>query len=175
METVELQQRLEKLRSDKLIDVVKNYRQYGYTESVRTYALSLLEQRGISQNDLLMTGNLENKRYEFATGLLAAFNRNSGRAFFFYLLVLAFKAAGSWSGTVGAAGTILATGMIAASVLYFLFLVKSFLAQSDFYEASGERYGSDGALTYLLLGLPFYFIMYFVFRNQMKERLQSLQ
>jgi hypothetical protein len=29
-------------------------------------------------------------------------------------------------------------------------------------------------LVYLLFGLPFYFVMYFVFQNQMKERMKTV-
>ena len=44
-------ERLKKLDTDKLIDVVKNYRQYGYEENLRNSAISLLEERGITTVD----------------------------------------------------------------------------------------------------------------------------
>lgn len=175
MELAELQQRLKRLDSDKLIDVVKNYRQYGYSTEIRNYAISLLEDRGISHNDLLLTGNFENKSYDFANTLLSSFNRNSKLAFFFYGLLLILKVISIWfNRETSFTSTTLVAGYILASLLYIVFLVQSFLNQSDFYKATGDEFGSDGALAYLLLGMPFYFVMYFVFQNQMKERMETV-
>jgi hypothetical protein len=61
--------RLKNLDSDKLIDVVKNYRQYGYEEDLRTEAITILEERGISKEQLQLTGNFENKKYDNAEDL----------------------------------------------------------------------------------------------------------
>jgi lipopolysaccharide export system permease protein len=175
METIELQQRLKRLDSDKLMDVVKNYRQYGYTMEIRNYALTLLEERGISHSDLLLTGNLENKSYDFANDLLSSFSRNSKLAFLFYGLLLLIKAVGIWfNPETDFTNMALEIGFLLTTVLYFIFLIKSFLNQSDFYKATGEQFGFDGALVYLLFGLPFYFVMYFVFQNQMKERMKTV-
>lgn len=73
--------RLKNLSDGKLIDVVKNYRQYGYDENMRTSALSLLENRGITKKQLELTGNLENKNYDYAGRLYNANKKNSKIAF----------------------------------------------------------------------------------------------
>lgn len=175
MQTTELQQRLKRLDSEKLIDVVKNYKQYGYPMDVRNYAFTLLEERGISHSDLALTGNLENRTYDFANDLLSSFNKNSKLAFVFYGILLAAKVISIWfSPETSFTDTTLVVAFSLAALLYFIFLLKSFLNQSDFYKATGDQYGSDGALVYLLLGLPFYFIMFFVFQNQMKERMKTM-
>ena len=80
--------RLQSLESGKLMDVVKNYRQYGYDEATRDTAIAILGERGIDREHLQRTGNLTNNAYDLAKAYLAAFNRSSGIAFVLYLLFL---------------------------------------------------------------------------------------
>ena len=39
---------LNKFDNDKLIDIVKNYKRYGYNDALRNYVINLLEERGWS-------------------------------------------------------------------------------------------------------------------------------
>jgi hypothetical protein len=176
MKLTELQKRLQQLDEKKLMDVVKNYRQYGYSEDIRSYALKLLEQRGVSVSDLQLTGNFENKAYDYADEVLRSFMRNSKVAILLYSLLIVMKIIDIWftPGTSSGSLTLLIV-FITCFVLYLFFLVRSFYTQSEFYKLTGDEYGSDGALIYLLLGMPFYIVMYFVFQNQMKERMKMIQ
>lgn len=176
MELTELQTRLEKLDENKLMDVVKNYRQYGYSEDIRNYALSLLEQRGISMTDLQLTGHLENKSYDYANEVLNSFKNNSNLAILFYGLLIFLHIIDTWfTPATHSGGMNLFIGFIICLMLYLFFLVRSFLNQSEFYKLTGDKYGSDGALIYLFLGMPFYIVLYFVFKNQMRERMNMIQ
>ena len=176
MELTELQKRLERLDENKLMDMVKNYRQYGYSEDIRSYAVGLLEQRGVTITDLQLTGNYENKTYDYASDILSAFNKNSKLAILLYGIILVLKIIDTWfTPTTHAGGTYLLLGFIICPLLYLLFLVKSFSNQSEFYKLTGDPYGAEGAVMYLLLGMPFYIIMYFIFQNQMKERMKLIQ
>src|SRR6476661_4403749 len=83
-----IEDRIMKLDNGKLVDLVKNYRQYGYQEEIRDFALAVLKRRGISKDDLQFTGNLENKSYNYAHDVFASFKRNTVVAFITYLLVL---------------------------------------------------------------------------------------
>jgi hypothetical protein len=47
--------------------------------------------------------------------------------------------------------------------------------QNQFYKAINKDYGTEGALLYLFLGMPFYIFMYFYFRNQMKEKMKEIK
>lgn len=47
---------LKRFDNDKLIDVVKNYKRYGYDDEIRDYAINLLEERGWSVEDLKTFG-----------------------------------------------------------------------------------------------------------------------
>ena len=57
---------LKRFDNDKLIDVVKNYKRYGYDDEIRDYAIRLLEERGWSVDDLKTFGYWENSDYEEA-------------------------------------------------------------------------------------------------------------
>lgn len=47
---------LKRFDNDKLIDVVKNYKRYGYDDEIRDYAINLLKERGWSIEDLKTFG-----------------------------------------------------------------------------------------------------------------------
>lgn len=68
---------LKRLDNDKLIDVVKNYKRYGYGAEIRDYAIKLLEERGWSIEDLKTFGYWENSNYEEALMQYKAYCRNS--------------------------------------------------------------------------------------------------
>lgn len=170
------QERLLKLDNDKLVDVVKNYRQYGYDNELRDSAITILKDRGISKEQLQLTGNFENKSYDYANDSYSSFLKNSQIAFVIYLFLFISKVIASIypNGSEGVVTAILITTIIAL-VLYFVFLIMSFLNQNRFYKSIGEDYGTEGALLYLFLGMPFYMLMYFYFRNQMKGKMKEIK
>jgi hypothetical protein len=165
---------LKRLDNNKLIDVVKNYRQYGYTDEMRTMAISILEERGVSKEELQLTGNFENHTYDVAEELYNSFNRNSKIAFIQYIVLILTDILLLVRGSE-MFELITMLLFIAACIFYFTFLLKSFLNQSQFYQTIGQEYGSGGAFLYLFAGLPFYFMMYFYFRNQMKEKMTEIK
>ena len=57
---------LNKFDNDKLIDIVKNYKRYGYNDTLRNYVINLLEERGWSREDLQQLGYLPNNNYDEA-------------------------------------------------------------------------------------------------------------
>jgi hypothetical protein len=171
MEFLEIKERLAKLETAKLIDVVKNYRQYGYNDEIRNYAITLLEKKGISTSDLQLTGNFENAKYEYVGQVFNSFNKNSKIAFIFYagFVCIRFILPHLLTRTESI-NILLLIAYILSFVVFFIFLLISFLDQSKFYKLTGDDYGADGALVYLFIGMPFYIFMYFVFQKQMRER-----
>ena len=141
------EERLKKLDTDKLIDVVKNYRQYGYDENLRILAISILQERGITKEQLELTGNFKNTTYDFADDLYKSFGKNATIAFVLYGIVIVttvlFPILSISSETLGFSIAII---KLIAYILYFVFLVKSFINQSQFYKAVGHDYGTEGAL-----------------------------
>lgn len=169
-------QRLKHLDDKKLMDVVKNYRQYGYNISIRAKAISILGERGFSEETLELTGNMYNKTYDYAETLYSSFKRNSKVAFILFSLLLItnistsiFVVSANYLTSVSVSINAIAT------ILYLLFLIKSFLNQNKFYKVTNDDYGTEGVLMYFLLGMPLYIVMYFYFGNQMKEKMKDIQ
>ena len=175
MELLDIKERLASLDSDKLIDVVKNYRQYGYNDEIRNYALVLLEERGITKTDLQLTGNLENANYDYISQVFSSFKRMSNLAFLFYglIIIIKFILPHILKNPVDSI-PFLSVLFILSIVAYLIFLILSFIYQSKFYKLAGDDYGSDGALVYLIVGMPFYIVMYFVFQAQMNEKVKTI-
>lgn len=169
-------ERLKKLDDSKLIDVVKNYRQYGYDDELRATAILILNERGITKEELQLKGDFENKTYDFAQELFSSFSKNSKTSFILYVIILLTNILApiiiSKSETLGLFTWVLNWVSLLG---YFIFLIKSFMNQNQFYKAINKDYGTEGALLYLFLGMPFYIFMYFYFRNQMKEKMKEIK
>tara|TARA_B100000809_G_scaffold261328_1_gene310001 strand:+ start:85 stop:609 length:525 start_codon:yes stop_codon:yes gene_type:complete len=168
--------KLESFDNGKLIDIVKNYKQYGYDNDLRSIALGILEKRGINKDQLELSGNFENHSYESAKGKYKLFSRNSKIAFILYGIVLISNILVS----VFARNSELLASIILiinwiSIILYFVFLIKSFINQNDFYKEIGKKNDSNNILIYVFLGLPFYVFTYFYFRNQMNEELKMIK
>ena len=173
MDATTIKERLAKFDSGKLIDIVKNYRQYGYSDDLRAYAIELLEQHGISKDDLRLTGNLENTTYNHAKDIFSSYHRNSLIAFVAYCFALFIKGSSAFHLITPGSSTSLV--FIILIVVFLTFLIRSFLNQNDFYKLTGGDFGSEGVLIYLVLGMPFYIIMYFRFQKQMKEKMSLIR
>lgn len=72
---------LNKFDNDKLIDIVKNYKRYGYNDALRNYVINLLGERGWSREDLQQFGYLTNNNYDEAEKQYKAYKRNSFNVF----------------------------------------------------------------------------------------------
>ena len=169
-------ERLINLDDRKLIDVVKNYRQYGYDEKMRASAVSILDSRGITKKQLELTGNFDNNTYDYAIEIYSSFSKNSKIAFLLFVLVLLTNIL---IPIIAQNSELFANSIIVVSffvfIAYFIFLIKSFLDQNRFYKTINQNYGMEGILMYLFLGMPFYIIMYFYFRKQMKEKISEIR
>ena len=168
--------RLKSLDNNKLIDVVKNYRQYGYSEEIRSEALKILDERGIDEMTLKLTGNFDNTTYDEAARHFEDFKRNSRIAFILYGAFLTMTLLLVWFiPDFHGLGLIIAIIPVALLFTFLFFLIRSFLNQAQFYKTNGKEYGADGAIIYLILGMPFYIFMYFYFRNQMRNLMKTIK
>lgn len=168
-------EKLQKLDDNKLIDVVKNYRQYGYDADLRKTAISILEERGLSEEQLELTGRLDNHTYDLANDLFQAFKKNSKLAFVFYISFLFASVLVPLTRDVETWGALVSGIRIALGVLFLIFLVRSFMAQGQFHKVVDKDLRTEGAFFYFLLGIPLYIIMYFYFLNRMKEKKEEIR
>ncbi len=121
---------LKRFDNDKLIDVVRNYKKYNYSEEVRNTAIGLLTERGYTLEELRLFGYLDNKDYDEAEKEYNAFRRNSKIA----ICVL-----------------ILSAGIL--TPVYILFIILAYYNQERFYRALRKE--NDSSL--LIVGVIFYF------------------
>ncbi|MCP4442181.1 MAG: hypothetical protein GY810_25005 [Aureispira sp.] len=167
-------ERLQNLDTEKLMDVVKNYRQYGYALEWRDAAISILKERGLDEEHLKLTGNLENHSYTRAEAIYENFRSYSKLTLMVYILSWIVYIGGLLIQPTGALGTVLMILNIGLFVGFLYLLLQSFLTQNQFYKAINQNYGPEGAVIYLVLGMPLYLLLYFYFAKQMKEKMQSI-
>lgn len=163
-------ERLKNLDDKKLIDIVKNYRQYGYDEDLRNTALSILRERGIDEEQLKLSGQFENYTYTSANLQFKAFRQNSKIAFTLYALTILCLLISIWTNF-----ELLPLLLFLAFFLGFIaFLIQSFSNQNSFFKLINEKHESQGAFLYFILGMPFYVFMFFYFSQRMKERMKRI-
>jgi hypothetical protein len=168
-------EKLKSLSNDKLIDAVKNYRQYGYEAATRDLCLSILNERGYDKDLLEKSGNLINNNYQSAQDIFNSFNKNSKLAI---LMLAAFIITSTIltryiSVTIS---NILIILIVCLGIfgVYIFFLVRSFIDQNQFYKIIGKGDISENAWVFLLVGVLFYTFYYFYLRKQMKEQMQNI-
>jgi len=160
---------------DKLIGVVKNYRQFGLDESFRNSSLQILNSRGISEEELRFGGNLINEEYENALRYKNAYDENSRITNILYYIALIFSIFGAVlkNNDFAVLGKTLLFIGIGFIVLYIIGFAKSFVNQSNFYRVLKTNIMSN-ALVLVVLGIPLYFLYYYHFKRKMTNDLKEI-
>jgi lipopolysaccharide export system permease protein len=152
--------------NDVLIKIVKNAKQFGYTQEYRTKVLKVLASRGISQEELLLNNNLYNTDYNKIEELNRLYKIYSRIALGTYVIGLALS-------TLGKPSTL--TEIILEAVLALVFYTTVFKSQS-LLDEMGTIMGKKIDLNlYLVLfaGFPFFILFYFYNRSYLKEVLSG--
>ncbi|TBN04302.1 YjgP/YjgQ family permease [Hyunsoonleella flava] len=155
-----------------LIKVIKNYSQYGYSRTHRNTAVSILNSRGISNQQLKFSGNFDNQKFEEGIRLKYKFDEDSKLAFILYAIAFPLIIGGLVleNNTYPLIGnTLFVIGLI-IGVVYLFALVKSFISSSNLNKHLGKESGMN-AVVYLLFGLPLYFIFYLYQKKATSEAL----
>ena len=162
--------------NDKLIDIIKNFRQYDLDVTYRNSSLHILDSRGVSEQELRFGGNLVNENYESALRYKGTYDENSRMAFILYFVSLFLDIVGAVlnnNGFPGLGKTMIVIGIV-TSVLYLISFIKSFFNQSNFYKVIGKKIFSS-AIILMILGIPLYFIYHIYFRKKMKDDLKQIR
>jgi lipopolysaccharide export system permease protein len=162
--------------NEKLIDIIKNYRQYDIDESFRNTALRFLNDRGISEEELRFGGNLQNENYENALRYKTAYDENSKVTLVLYIFYIVFGISGAVLNNNGfpTLGTIFVIIGVLSLILFLIALSKAFINQSNFYKLLGQGKNMN-ILMVLFLGIPLYFIYSVFFDRKMKEDLKLIR
>ena len=161
---------------DKLVDIIKNYRQYGIDESFRNTSLNILATRGISEEELRLGGKLVNENYENAARYKLEFDENSKLTLILYILYVVLGISGAILNNNGfpTLGPILVAIGIVAIILFFIALTKTITSQSNFYKIHGKKVMAN-AIPFVILGIPLYFLYNIYFSKKMKEDLKQIR
>ena len=166
---------LDQFENQKLIDVVKNFRQYGLSLNYKQTALKILNKRGISELELKMGGNLSNQNYENALRNYIDFKENSKLALVFNLLTIVIGLGGSILSNNGF--SIIGQTMSGIAILSLIFFVvvfqKTTSNQSDFYKLLNIKFLTN-AFVFIILGIPLFLLYRIFFIKKMKEDLLKI-
>lgn len=142
---------LQSMDSDKLRDVIQNYKKYSYDKTRQLAALSILKSRGAEINDIV---DRQDKEYiNMAESLYCNSSNITSLAYVFFVL-LSVIAIMNFSWIVG--------------VLYFLLFVRSMIYYFSFYKDIKVRSKWYHAII-LVLSLLAYPLIYLYVRKQMKK------
>jgi len=161
---------------DKLIDIIKNYRQYDYSVSYKKSSLDILESRGINEEQLRMAGNLSNPVYEEAASHFSEYQQNSkiGLKLYFIALVLLILYFVFDNNKLPSLAKVSLVTSIVGGMFYLVFSAKSFFNQSKFYIAI-KKNNTNYLLILIVFGLALSFVSYFFFKKKMKEELKLIR
>ncbi|MDD4210140.1 MAG: hypothetical protein PHI52_07385 [Bacteroidales bacterium] len=169
-------EKLKHLSTDKLIDVVKNYRQYGYDEAIRDAAIALLESRDIDMESLKLRGDFTNTSYEEAVLYFNAYKKQSATAFIAYILaILLWFLHAIMGNRMETLGLILELAFWMLMIAFMIAFIKSLISRNRCYKIIGKEENGLYLLLFFLFGMPAYIILYFVLQKQMKEDLKKIK
>ncbi len=162
--------------NEKLIDIVKNYRQYDIEERYRNTSLKLLNGRGITEEELRFGGNLLNENYENAMRYKTAYDENSSMSLKLYLFYVILGIGGGVLRNNGfpTLGVIMLIVGVLSLLLFLITLTKAFINQTNFYKILGKNTASNIFIV-LLIGIPLYFLYFNFYKKKMKEDLKQIR
>jgi len=166
---------IDRFENDKLIDLVKNYRHYGLSITHKTNALQLLEQRGITELELKLSGNLSNESFESGVRHMEDYHENATLANYAHLTLLIFGIGGLILNNNGlpTVGKILVTIGIFSVLLFLVLFTKVLKNQSEFYKILKKKFMTHNVV-FIILALPLFFLYRLYFNKKMNEDLTKI-
>ena len=166
---------IDRFENDKLIDLVKNYRHYGLSINHKTNALQLLEQRGITELELKLSGNLSNESFESGVRHMEDYHENATLANYAHLTLLIFGIGGLILNNNGlpTVGKILVTIGIFSVLLFLVLFTKVLKNQSEFYKILKKKFMTHNVV-FIILALPLFFLYRLYFNKKMNEDLTKI-
>lgn len=158
----------------KLIDIIKNYRQYDMDVSYKNSAIQILEERGTTKQELKYAGNLNNDKYENALNDINSYENNAIIAFRLYIIMAISQVFGlvlNNNGFPGFGITLVIIGIL-ATIFYLIFLFKSFESLSKFHKTLDKK---TNIFALYILGVAFYFLLYFYYKKKLIEDIKQIR
>ena len=161
--------------NEKLIDIIKNYHQYDYTESYKNSSIKILNSRGITEEELRLGGNLTNQQYEDANRHMNLYNENAGITLKTYIIYLLFTILGLVlnNNNFEILGKILFVIGIIAFIVCFVYMFRSLINLSNFYKQINSN-SKVNIFVLFIVGLPLYFLIFYYFNKKVKEDIKQI-
>ncbi len=165
---------LSSYKNDALVNVITNYEALGFEESSRYEAIQVLNNRGISTNQLRDEGLPMDENYETSKRISSDYNDHSKFAITLYtigvvLLILHFVFKNNKLPSLASASIQLS---ISSFVLFLIYYIKSLINNFSFYTHIRNK-DKKPELYLLILGIPLYFITYIFLKSRLKEDLKQ--
>ncbi|MBT8310249.1 MAG: YjgP/YjgQ family permease [Flavobacteriaceae bacterium] len=162
--------------NSRLIDIIQNYRKYDYNETYRDNAFKILNERGISEQELKIAGHISNDRFENAKRNYLDFTLNSRISLFFYIPfligILAYFVLNNNNLPLMAIVALVIA--IPSTIMFLVFLSKAYMSQTNFYKIAEKKY-SFNIIMFIVVGIPLYFLLHVFNKKKMKEELKVIQ
>jgi len=167
--------KLDTYENDKLIDVVKNFRQHNRSLNYKQTALTILNSRGISELELKMSGHLSNLNYESATQHYIDFKENSKLGLALNIVTITLGSGGAIlnNNEFPVIGKILTTIAIVSLIFFLIVFQKTISKQSDFYKLIEIKFFKKSFVS-ILLGMPLFYLYRMYFIKKMEEDLNKI-
>ena len=158
--------------NQKLIDIIKNYKQYNYSVAYKNTALIILDSRGITKQQLKFAGHFTNQKFEDAIRLKNKYVEDSLLTLILYIITAVFILVGSIlkNNYFPMSGNILFYSGIAIGIIFLFSISKAFMSISNL----NKHLGNDSkynAVLFLILGVPLYFLMHIFHIKRINEEL----
>lgn len=163
--------------NEKLVDIIKNYHQYDYTESYKNSSIKILNSRGITEEELRLSGNLTNQKFEDANREMNLYNENSKIAFTAYIIYIVLLMAALVCNNNGLPiiAKISFITFILTFIVFLSYIIKSFFNVSNFYKLLGNKSAINSiTIAFVLFGIPLYILIHIYAGKKMKEDLQQI-
>ncbi|MCB0444947.1 MAG: LptF/LptG family permease, partial [Gelidibacter sp.] len=165
---------LETYKTNRLMEVIKNYESLNFDESIKPFAFNILTKRHVSIAQLNENGITVNDSYTNSKKDAKDVVEYSKFAILFYsigviLLILHFVFKNNKLPEIASASIDLSLICI---FIYLLYFVVTYLKSTSFYKHLEPKTKPINSIL-MLLGLPFYAISHFLLKNKIKEDLDK--
>jgi len=156
----------------KLTNIVKNHKEFGYKVIFRNTALAILNNRGVTDEQLKFSDNFNNREYEQIINLKNKFEEDGKLTFILYIIALIVSLLGAILENnkfpkIG--NSLLIIGFL-FQLLLVISYIKTCINQYNYRKLTGKNINVNIILMYLL-GIPLYFIVYFFQKKELEKDL----
>jgi lipopolysaccharide export system permease protein len=160
--------------NDRLFDIIRNFEEQGYKESIRFEAILILKSRGINSDTIRNNDIQLDKLFTKSEKLNSDFKEHANYAITLYiigivLILLFFVFKNNKLPSLESASIQLS---LISLVLYAIYFIKSYLNLNSFYAHIKKKQRKPNLLL-ILIGFPLYFLSYFLLKRKMGDDLKQ--